>query len=94
MDRFRNVTSKGSTFVARSTAIKSLTHARQLLKQLMASIPDLQDATDNATAWRVQSEQGGIIGYEDDDGESGGGRHVLSILEVENLVGVMLVLKR
>jgi hypothetical protein len=89
-----SVTSKGSTFVARSIAIKSSVHARQLLNQLMASNPDLRDATHNVTAWRVQSEKGGIIEEREDDGESGGGRHVLSILKADNLVGVMLVLTR
>lgn len=88
------VTSKGSTFVARSTAIKSSADARQLLNELMASNPVLRDATHNVTAWRVQSEKGGIIEECEDDGETGGGRHVLSILKSDNLVGVMLVLTR
>ncbi len=88
-----SVTSKGSTFVARSIAVKSSAHARQLFKQLMDSNPDLRDATHNVTAWRVQSEKGDIIGG-DDDGETGASRHVLSILKAENLVGVMVVLTR
>jgi len=88
------VTSRGSTFVARSTAIRSPAHARQLFKELMASNPELRDASHNVTAWRVQSETGGVIEECDDDGETGGGRHVLSILKSDNLVGVMLVLTR
>jgi hypothetical protein len=88
------VTSKGSTFVARSTAIKSSAHARQLLKELMARNPDIRDATHNVTAWRVHSEKGGNIEECEDDGETGGGHHVLSILKADNLVGVMLVLTR
>jgi hypothetical protein len=89
-----SVTSKGSTFVARSIAIKSTAHARQLLKLLMASNPDLRDATHNVTAWRVESEKGGIVEEAEDDGESGGGRHILGILKADDLVGVMLVLTR
>jgi hypothetical protein len=89
-----SVTLKASTFVARSAAIKSSAHARQLLKELMASNSDLRDATHNVTAWRVQSEKGGIIEECEDDGETGGGRHLLSILKADNLVGVMLVLTR
>jgi len=89
-----SVTLKASTFVARSRTIKSSAHARQLLKELMGSNPDLRDATHNVTAWRVESEKGSIIEECDDDGETGGGRHVLSILKADNLVGVMLVLTR
>jgi hypothetical protein len=84
----------GSTFVARSIAIRSPAHARQLLKELMANNPDLREATHNVTAWRVQSEKGGIIEESEDDGETGGGRHVLSILKTDNLDGVMTVLTR
>ena len=89
-----SVTSKKSTFVARSISVTSASQARTALQQLLANNPDLRDASHNISAWRVQGDQGGIIEESNDDGESGGGRHILGLLQSSNVVNVLLVVTR
>lgn len=85
----KTVTLKKSTFVARSITIQSPSQARSKLQQLMRSNPELRDASHNMTAWRC----GGIEEC-NDDGESGGGRHLLNLLRNLNLTDIFLVVTR
>jgi hypothetical protein len=89
-----SVTSKKSTFVARARPVNSSAQARQLLRELMAEDPELRQATHNVTAWRVHNNHGGVIEECEDDGETGGGRHILKILQESNTVDYMLVMTR
>ncbi|KAF8867148.1 hypothetical protein BDZ45DRAFT_710161 [Acephala macrosclerotiorum] len=88
-----SVTSKQSTFVARSITITSASEASSKLQRLLSDNTDLRGASHNITAWRVQGEYG-IIEDSNDDGESGGGRHLLGLLQADNFVGVLLVVSR
>lgn len=85
-------TSKGSTFVARSISISSPNQARTLLQTLLKE-PRVSDASHNITAFRVQGDHG-IIEDWNDDGESGGGKHILGVLQNNDIVGVLLVVSR
>ncbi|KAG9243211.1 hypothetical protein BJ878DRAFT_462833 [Calycina marina] len=88
------VTSKKSTFVARSIAVSSPGEARSELQKLMASNAELREASHNITAWRVPRDQGGIIEESNDDGECGGGRHILEVMKSSDIVGALLVVTR
>lgn len=88
-----SVTSKKSTFVARSITVKSPSEAISALQKLMASNGELRDASHNITAWRVSGDHG-IIEDSNDDGEAGGGRHILGLLQSDNVVNVLLVVTR
>lgn len=88
-----SVTSKGSTFVARAITITSPAQARTALQGLFLNNKDLSEASHNITAWRVMDGHG-IKEDSDDDGETGGGRHILGILQSGNVVGVLVVVTR
>lgn len=88
------ITSKKSIFVARAIAVTSPYQARSTIQQLLVTNKDLRDASHNITAWRVQGDHCGIIEDCNDDGESGGGRHVLGLLQSSGLTGVLLVVTR
>lgn len=88
-----SVTSKNSTFIARSIPISSAGEAKSLLNTLLANNPDLAQADHNITAYRVQTPYG-LVEDSNDDGESGGGRHILSVLKENNVVGVLLLVTR
>lgn len=88
------VTLKKSTFVARSIGVKSSAQARSMLQQLLESNKEIREASHNITAWRILSEQGGVFEECNDDGESGGGRHVLNLLQSLNLTNVLVVVTR
>ncbi len=90
----QSISSKQSTFVARAIGVKSSAQAINLFQKLLASNQKLREATHNVTAWRVQNEKGSIIEECNDDGETGGGCHVLGILQSSNLIGVLVVLTR
>lgn len=89
-----SVTSKESTFVARSIAISSPSQAKFEIQKLLASNKELAEASHNITAWRVQGNHGGVIEEVNDDGESGGGRHVLGVMQSSDVVGMLLVVTR
>lgn len=89
-----SVTSKQSTFIARSIEVNSSAQARSELTKLMAANSELRDASHNITAWRIQGDQGRIIEECNDDGESGGGRHILGVMQGSDVVGVLLVVTR
>jgi hypothetical protein len=88
-----SVTSKKSTFVARSITVTSPSEARSELQKLMASNAELRNASHNITAWRVTGDHG-IIEDSNDDGESGGGRHILGLMHADNIANVLLVVTR
>jgi len=88
-----SVTLKMSTFMARSITVTSPSEARSELQKLMAGNPELRDASHNITAWRVRGDHG-IIEDSNDDGESGGGRHILGLLQADNVVNTLLVVTR
>ncbi|KUJ20473.1 uncharacterized protein LY89DRAFT_666143 [Mollisia scopiformis] len=88
-----SVTSKQSAFVARAISISSPSEASSKLQKLLSDNKDLRSASHNITAWRVQGEYG-VIEDSNDDGESGGGRHILGLLQADNFTGVLLVVSR
>ena len=89
-----SVTSKKSTFVARSIAVSSPSQARAAVQKLLATNKTLREADHNITAWRVRSDSGGVIEDSNDDGESGGGRHILQVMQSSDVVGMVLVVTR
>ena len=89
-----SVTSKKSTFVARSIAVSSPSQCRAVIQKLLANNKTLREADHNITAWRVRSDSGSIIEESNDDGESGGGRHILQIMQSSDVVGMVLVVTR
>jgi hypothetical protein len=88
------VTLKKSTFVARCIGIESSAQARRLFRELLDSSAELQNASHNITAWRVPKGDHGVAEECNDDGETGGGRHILQVLQAMDLVGVMVVVTR
>lgn len=86
------ISSKGSAFIARSISVSSLTQARTYLQALLKD-PSISDASHNITAFRIQGDHGTIEDC-NDDGESGGGRHILGVLQDNDIVGVVLVVSR
>ncbi|QSZ30364.1 hypothetical protein DSL72_004887 [Monilinia vaccinii-corymbosi] len=86
------IASKGSTFIARSVSVSSPSQARALL-QTLPKDPSISDASHNITAFRIQGDHG-IIEDCNDDGESGGGKHILGVLQNNDKVGVLLVVSR
>lgn len=89
-----SVTSKQSTFVARCVAVSSASQARAALQNLLTKNKSLREASHNITAWRFPGDHGGILEESNDDGESGGGRHILQIMQSSGVVGMMLVVTR
>lgn len=87
------VTSKQSRFIARSIEIHSRSSATPERELLLSNNPELRDASHNITAWRVQGTHG-IIEGSDDDGETGGGRHLLGLLQADHVFDVLLVVTR
>ncbi|EHL03157.1 putative protein IMPACT [Glarea lozoyensis 74030] len=89
------ITSKKSTFVARSITITSQTQATHALSTLLSDPTlNLSSASHNITAYRLLAPSGHINESCSDDGESGGGRHILKILQDSNLTNVLLVVTR
>ncbi|KAG0650054.1 Imprinted and ancient [Hyphodiscus hymeniophilus] len=88
-----SVTSKKSTFVARAISIKSPSQARSEVQKLLGANTDLREASHNITAWRVAGDYG-VIEDSNDDGESGGGRHILGLLQSSDALDVLLVVTR
>lgn len=88
------ITSKKSTFVARSIPVNSAAQARSELQKLLAGSKELREANHNMTAWRVLGDQGGIIEECNDDGESGGGNHILGVMRSSEVVGMLLIVTR
>jgi hypothetical protein len=88
-----SVTAKKSTFVARSITVTSPFEARLKLQKLMASNAELREASHNITAWRVSGDHG-VIEDSNDDGESSGGRHILGLMQADNIVNVLIVVTR
>lgn len=87
------VNSKQSRFVAHSIEISTLSEASNALNRLFSAKSELKEASHNITAWRVQTCNDIVEGSED-DGESGGGRHLLGLLQADNLTNVFLVVSR
>jgi hypothetical protein len=88
------ITSKKSTFIARAITVKSPTEATSLVQKLLSANPDLRSADHNITAFRTQGSHNNILESSEDDGESGGGRHILGLLQQSNLTNVLLVVTR
>lgn len=87
------ITSKKSTFIARSIPITSTQAASQALTSLLPQ-DSLASADHNISAYRILTSQGSILDSCSDDGETGGGNHLLSILKSSNLTNVLLVVSR
>lgn len=89
-----SVTSKKSTFIARSIAVSSPSEARAAIKRLLSNNKKIREADHNITAWRVRGDSSGVIEESNDDGESGGGRHILQIMQSSDVVGMLVVVTR
>jgi hypothetical protein len=89
-----SVTSKQSSFIARSIAISSPSEAKAAIARLLSNNKALQEADHNITAWRVRTDSGRVVEESNDDGESGGGRHILQIMQSDDIVGMLLVVTR
>lgn len=87
------ITSKQSTFIARSLPITSLNDSKSALSTLLSSTPSLQSASHTITALRIRGPYG-LIEDSNDDGENGGGRHLLSVLRDLNVIDMLLVVSR
>jgi hypothetical protein len=89
------ITSKKSTFVARSITVTTPTQASATVSTLLSD-PDLSlsSASHNITAYRLLNSAGYITESCSDDGETGGGRHILGILQSSDLTNVLLVVSR
>jgi putative IMPACT (imprinted ancient) family translation regulator len=90
-----HITSKKSTFVARAITVTTPTQASAALSALLSD-PDLSlsSASHNITAYRLLNSAGYITESCSDDGETGGGRHILGILQSSDLTNVLLVVSR
>ncbi|CZS89784.1 related to impact protein [Rhynchosporium graminicola] len=90
------ITVKESTFIARSHTLTSTSSASSLIDQLLSQNPSLKTASHNISAYRIlsPSSPSQIIESSTDDGESGGGNHVLSLLRADNLTNVIVVVSR
>ncbi|TVY56743.1 Protein IMPACT, partial [Lachnellula cervina] len=89
------ISSKKSTFIARSITIATPTQAKNLVASLLSSNAELRSADHNIYAYRVQSPTSRHpIEDSNDDGESGAGRHLLGLLQADNLQNVLLVVTR
>ncbi|TVY57901.1 Protein IMPACT-B [Lachnellula suecica] len=89
------ITSKKSTFVARSITVENLAQAKHKVSHLTSSIPEISSADHNIWAYRVQSSSNiSVLEDSNDDGENGGGRHLLGLLQADNLQNVLLVVTR
>lgn len=87
------ITSKSSRFVAHAIEISTSSEASTALSRLLASNPELREASHNITAYRIQTDKGLVESCED-DGESGGGRHLLGLLQADNNTNVFLLVTR
>lgn len=89
----QSVTLNKSTFVARSIGIKAASDTTKLREALLATNASLRDASHNIAAWRVNTPHG-LTSGSDDDGETGGGTHILQLLHALNLADVLVVVSR
>jgi hypothetical protein len=89
-----SITSRKSIFVARSIAISSPSQAREALQRLLSNNKEIRGADHNITAWRVQDDGGRLMEESNDGGETGGGRHILQIMQSSDIVGMLLVVTR
>lgn len=87
------ITSRKSTFIARSIPVTSTHVASQALTALLSQ-ESLSSASHNISAYRIVTSSGSILESSSDDGETGGGNHLLSILQSSNLTNVLLVVSR
>lgn len=85
---------KGSTFVARATAITSPSQRPALLASLMASVPRLRTATHNAWASRTTSPTGYVAEQSEDDGETGAGALLLRVMRDLDAKDTLVVMTR
>jgi hypothetical protein len=89
------ITSKKSTFIARSIDVTTPTQAKNAISALLSSTPELRSADHNIYAYRVRAlTTSNTIEDSNDDGENGGGRHLLGLLQADNLTNVLLVVTR
>ena len=87
-----------SVFVGRATRATSAAHARQLVQQLVATDKRAARATHNIAAWRTGGGGGGkeVVMEEGaaDDGESGAGARMLTVLRQMGACDVVVVVSR
>ncbi|KAL3427987.1 hypothetical protein PVAG01_01496 [Phlyctema vagabunda] len=89
-----SITSKKSTFVARAITVSSPGQARSMLQDLLSRNQELQTASHNISAWRATDPNGRILSGSNDDGESGGGSHILNLLTSSDLSNILVVVSR
>ncbi|KAH6678660.1 hypothetical protein B0J14DRAFT_559784 [Halenospora varia] len=88
------ITSKQSTFIARSIIVTSPTQAKATINALTSTHPSLKTASHNITAYRIILPSGSILEDSNDDGESKAGACILRVLKDHNLTNVLLVVSR
>ncbi|KAH8665972.1 ribosomal protein S5 domain 2-type protein [Tricladium varicosporioides] len=88
------ITSKQSTFIARSITVTSPTQAKATINALTSTHPSLKTASHNITAYRIILPSGSILEDSNDDGESKAGACILRVLKDHNLTNVLLVVSR
>ncbi|TVY34823.1 Protein IMPACT [Lachnellula subtilissima] len=89
------ISSKGSTFVARSITVTTPTQAENFIRSLVSFNVEIRSADHNMYAYRVQSPTSNNPFEENsDNGERGAGPHLLGILQADNLQNVLLVVTR
>ncbi|KAG9236937.1 hypothetical protein BJ875DRAFT_493730 [Amylocarpus encephaloides] len=87
------ITSKNSKFIARALTVSSSSELSRALSALHTNTT-LSTASHNITASRLLLPSGSISETSSDDGETGGGRHLLGILQSSSLTNVLLVVSR
>ncbi|CCH61741.1 hypothetical protein TBLA_0F01990 [Henningerozyma blattae CBS 6284] len=89
------VIDRKSRFVARCHSLEHEKDIPTLLTELVNSNKKISKATHpHILAWRLQNKNGNIQQGSQDGGEKGGGPVLLSLLEKNNLTGILLVVTR
>ncbi|KAL7799208.1 hypothetical protein V8C37DRAFT_366981 [Trichoderma ceciliae] len=92
----KQLTSKGSVFVAHAAPITSPSMRLGLMKILFNKYPDLEKTADHV-AWAIRTSFGGSSLVQEasfDDGEAGCGKFMLGLLREANITNTTVVLAR
>ncbi|KAH6605852.1 ribosomal s5 domain 2-type fold [Trichoderma cornu-damae] len=92
----KQLTSKGSVFVAHAAPITSPSTRSGLMKMLFNKYPDLEKTADHV-AWAMRTSFGGSSLVQEasfDDGEAGCGKFMLELLREANITNTTVVLAR
>lgn len=82
-----------SIFQAHAACVTSVAQVQWAHRHLLAE-SDAADATHNVLAYRLRDGEGALVEASDDDGEFGGGAHLLSRLRESWAEGVVVIISR